>query len=415
MILCDLSSFFCDKGGGVSTYHRARLGWFAGQTRHQYLLIAPGPRYRVRQCAPAVTIVQVFGLRASRDPDRYRMLADYARVRAVVEQFAPDVIETHDPWFSLPFGLWLRYRGPFRGLLTTYCHSDPIRTYVAPWLQRHRLLSAPLARVEPWADRELHRMHAACHAVFVASDTMRQRLQSLGVPRVHVAGFGLDRALLDTIRRGGAGATRRLLYAGRLDEDKEFGLVLDILPDVLARGRVRMTIAGVGKFAQRISAMRHPRVRYVGHLADRRAMRMLYASHDILLAPGRYETFGLSALEAVAAGLLVVGPSEGGTGDLLGEWRSPYAFRAGCAASFLDRVNAAVDGDPQALAARGRVLAQRYGSWSDVVARQVATYESLLDAVARRSSGSPTRTTAPERTWPQTPSPAVASTMMVEP
>src|SRR6516225_8100796 len=51
MILCDLSTFYCGKGGGVSTYHRARLEWFARQHEHQYVLISPGPRFEMRQIA----------------------------------------------------------------------------------------------------------------------------------------------------------------------------------------------------------------------------------------------------------------------------------------------------------------------------------------------------------------------------
>jgi alpha-1,6-mannosyltransferase len=416
MIVCDLSSFYCEKGGGVSTYHRARLDWFAHQTQHRYVLVTPGPARCERAIAPAVTTVQVYGVRASRDPSRYRLLADYRAVRAVVERFAPDVLETHDPWFSLPFGLMLRFRGPYRGLLATCCHSDPIRTYVAPRLSGRRAMPRAAERFEHWADRQLHRMHAACDAVFVASDAMRQRLHDVGVTRLVRASFGVDPALLATTRSRAPVHTRRLLYAGRLDEDKEFGLVLDVLPALLWRGDVTVTIAGAGKYAPRLRMMAHPRLHYVGHLADRDAMRAAYASHDILLAPGRYETFGLSTLEGAAAGLVVVGPDEGGTGELLSEWRSPFAFPAGSAPAFLERIHAAIDSDTHSVVDRGRALAARYGTWPEAVARQIAIYEALLDEVAvRRRSGSPILTMSPERTWSQTSRSSVPSTMIVEP
>ena len=57
-------------------------------------------------------------------------------------------------------------------------------------------------------------------------------------------------------------------------------------------------------------------------------MRAAYASHDVLLAPGRFETFGMAALEAAAAGLVVVGPDQGGTGELLRQIASPLMFPA---------------------------------------------------------------------------------------
>jgi len=382
MIVCDLSSFYCEKGGGVSTYHRARIEWFARQTRHRYILISPGPRFGIRQVAPAVLTVQVYGPRTSRDPDRYRLLTNYAGVRAIVEGFAPDVLETHDPWFSLPMGLMLRYRGPYRGLLTTFCHSDPIRTYVSPQLARFPMLSGVAGRFERWADRELHRLHSPCHAVFVASATMRERLAAAGVRRVLTSTFGVDPELFKCSVRRGHNRPKRLLYAGRLDDDKEFGLVLETLPQVLRRPDVRVTVVGTGKYRRRVAAIVHPRFEYLGHLIERAAMHVVYARSDVLLAPGRFETFGLSALEGAAAGLVVVGPTEGGTGELLRESRSPLAFSAGSAASFLDRIHAAIDGDHRLLVERGRSMAARYGSWADAVGRQLALYDSLLSRPA---------------------------------
>ena len=377
MIICDLSSFYCAKGGGVSTYHRARIDWFSRQNAHQYILVSPGPHSGIERIAESVWTVQVFGPRASRDPDRYRLLLDYPGVRDAIQRFVPDVIETHDPWFSLPMALTVRHRGAFRGLLATYCHSDPIRTYVHPRLPRWSWLSRSVDRWERWADLQLHRLHDACAAVFVASDVMRERLKAVGVRHVVKASFGFDPDLLRIARRVHEGP-KRILYAGRLDSDKEFELVLDLLPELLERRNASVTIAGAGRYQRHVDSIRHPRFRDLGHIVDRRALCAVYASHDVLLAPGRFETFGISALEGAAAGLLVVGPSEGGTGELLRHWRSPLAFAAGCRASFRRCVQDAIATDPGPLLARGRALARNHGTWDDAVARHVGFYLSIL-------------------------------------
>lgn len=47
-------------------------------------------------------------------------------------------------------------------------------------------------------------------------------------------------------------------------------------------------------------------VRFLGHVADREALADLQASADVCVAPGPAETFGLSALEALACGTPVV-------------------------------------------------------------------------------------------------------------
>jgi len=386
MILCDLSTFYCAKGGGVSTYHRARLDWFARQRAHQYILMSPGRRFAARRPAPSVWTVEVKGPRASRDFDRYRLLIDYSTVRDAIQHFAPDVVETHDPWFSLPMALFARHKGPYRGVVTTFCHSDPVRTYVHPRLPRGRWLTPLLTRWEQWADRQLHRLHRASSAVFVSSDRMRERLTSAGVDPVVKVPFGVHPDLLRVARRARSGRCR-ILYAGRLDADKEFSLVVDVLPRLLGRTDVQVTVAGAGTLARRLASIDHPRFRYLGHVADRRVLTAVYAAHDVLLAPGRFETFGMSALEGAAAGLLVVGPSDGGTGELLAQCGSPLTFTPGSSEGLLRAIIEAIESDHRALVQRGRALARQYGSWDDAVARHVGIYTSMLGVESRDRVG----------------------------
>src|SRR5215831_11759154 len=61
MTICDISPFYCEKGGGIRTFHRARLDWFARQTRHRYVLIVPGRRFAATRYSPHAWVVQVYG------------------------------------------------------------------------------------------------------------------------------------------------------------------------------------------------------------------------------------------------------------------------------------------------------------------------------------------------------------------
>jgi len=214
---------------------------------------------------------------------------------------------------------------------------------------------------------------------FVASELMYSRLQHAGVDHVTKVSFGVEPALL-AVRRPKAGTARRrrLLYIGRLDDDKEFELILSALPTLLRRPDVFITIAGAGKHQKRVAALSHPRFRYLGFVSERSAIRAIYAANDILLAPGRFETFGLAALEAAAAGLVVVGPDEGGTGELLRQMQSPLVFEASDRQAFLERIVASIESDISPLAERSRAVAAGYGTWSDSVTRHMAVYESML-------------------------------------
>ena len=145
-----------------------------------------------------------------------------------------------------------------------------------------------------------------------------------------------------------------------------------------------LTVVGKGKEKPFFASLSHPRFRFVPYVTDRTALRRLYAEHDVLLSPGRSETFGLTALEAMAAGLVVVGPDAGGTGELLQQVESPFMFTAGDPASFGTRVGEAVRADLEPHAARGRALAHAsYGTWTEAMNRQMAMYESITAGRAR--------------------------------
>jgi glycosyltransferase involved in cell wall biosynthesis len=170
------------------------------------------------------------------------------------------------------------------------------------------------------------------------------------------------------------------LYAGRLDADKDVALLLNVVPRLLRRSDVTVTVVGRGKYQDRFARISHPRFTFRAFVRDREALARIYEASDILLAPGRFETFGLSALEAAAAGLVVVGPDAGGTGELLEQMRSPFLFERGNAAAFYEAIDRAAACDLPSMSDRSRALAAGYGTWPDAIGRQIAVYESMAGA-----------------------------------
>lgn len=378
-MLCDLSPFYCETGGGIRTYHRARIDWFSRHPEHQYALVCPGRRSRVLRVSSNVRLVEIYGPPATRDRTGYRVLWSYRSVRDVVSALAPDVLETGDPWLSGPFALMMRRGGSFAGLLASFYHSDVITTYVEPWLLKTTGSTWAGRRVASAAAKGMGALQRGFDITMTASEGLGNRLRERGVRNVVTTPLGFDRALLALPRRTNHPG-RRLLYAGRLDVDKDIGLLVDLLPGLLARPDVTLTVAGRGKHERWFQSFSHPRFRFEGYIRDPARMRDLLATHDLLLAPGRYETFGLAALEAAAAGLVVVGPDQGGTGDMLRRMNSPLMFAAGDPGAFERCVRLALDSDLAALSRRSREMAATYPSWAEVVARHVALYDSHLEA-----------------------------------
>ncbi len=373
LTFCDVSTFYSDQAGGVRTYYRAKGDWFAAQSRHRYVLVHPGERFRVTHRTPTVTHVEVFGKLLKHG---YRLILDVRRVAEVIRDSAPDVLETGDPWVSGPFGLVEREVGSLRGVLASFYHSDPVETYLRPWALAPGAHSAVRARVASRVAAALNHLQRMYDCTVTASAVMMDRLRSAGIRRVFRAPFGVDPVFLEPVERV-AGPPRRLLYAGRLSRDKGIDVLLRALPALLELPGVTLTVIGRGPYAPSFADLAHQRVRYLGFAQSAAHVRAILGAHDLLLAPGPFETFGLGVLEALAMGLVVIGPDAGGAGELLRELGSPFVFPAGDADALVERVRAAVSTDCSSIVRAGRDLARQYGTWPDAIARLVGLYQHL--------------------------------------
>ena len=66
--------------------------------------------------------------------------------------------------------------------------------------------------------------------------------------------------------------------------------------------------------------------RFLGFRSD---VQSLLSTFDVMLVPSRFESFGLSALEALAMGVRVVGFDVGGLSEAIGECDAAYLVPPG--------------------------------------------------------------------------------------
>ncbi|HET7411650.1 MAG TPA: glycosyltransferase family 4 protein, partial [Pararhizobium sp.] len=122
----------------------------------------------------------------------------------------------------------------------------------------------------------------------------------------------------------------RMLYLGRI-EDASKGVYW--LPDIMRRlpEGVRLTIAGDGPelAALKLRFSEDDRVRFLGEV-QRGRLPQLLARHDVLIMPSRYEGFGLTLVEAMAAGCLPVASHICGvTDNIVAHGADGFLFRVG--------------------------------------------------------------------------------------
>jgi glycosyltransferase involved in cell wall biosynthesis len=199
-------------------------------------------------------------------------------------------------------------------------HTARIRLTVLLHMPLATALDVP--REAGLEDSERSVLRAAAGVVVTSEWTRRQVLTRYAVPdgRVHVARPGVDRVaararpvrgrlicvgvlgrhkgqdLLVEALAGLADRDWRCLLAGPLDRD----------PDFTERLRARITGLGYGD-----------RVRLGGVLTGA-ALSRAYATADLLVAPSRAETYGMTVTEALAHGLPVIAAAVGGLPEALG-------------------------------------------------------------------------------------------------
>ncbi len=112
----------------------------------------------------------------------------------------------------------------------------------------------------------------------------------------------------------------------------------------------------------------------MGYIGDRRQLLRIFKAHTYLIAPGGYETFHISALEAMTNGLIVIGASKGGTNDLLTGYRTPFVFSPSDTAGLVAAVQKALAADVTQLSTESIQISEKFKCWTDAIEQLMNLY-----------------------------------------
>ena len=193
-------------------------------------------------------------------------------------------------------------------------------------------------------------------------------------------GRGVDTVRFDPARRSAQiriqlapGGELIAGYVGRLATEKR----VELLAKITALPGVRLVIIGAGPADAPLR--RHlPDAVFVG---ERRGdeLAAVYASLDVFVHSGPYETFGQTLQEAAASGLPVVAPAAGGPLDLVDDGVTGYLVPPADPDAFADAV-ARLAADPALRAAFGaagrrKVLGR---TWMALTDELIGHYAAVL-------------------------------------
>lgn len=320
---------------------------------HEVVLIVPGPRRDeevlptgvLRITLPALRIPWTGGYHA----------ADPRRVADTLTGLRPDVLEVSDRLTLRGFGRWARRRD-VAGVMISHERLDRLLGQIMP--DRFARRCADIANSRTAAEYDM---------VVCTTEFARAEFRRIGAPNVEMVPLGVDLDLFSPNRhdRGlratlGLPGQPLLVHCGRLSVEKRVDRSIEAIGELRGAGiDARLVVAGDGprrdaleRRARSLPALPGglPAVHFTGFITNRTAVATLLATADIALAPGPHETFGLAALEALAAGTPVVASRSSALADIV---------TADCGAVADDDPAAFADGVTDLLA---RPSAQRRGA-----------------------------------------------------
>lgn len=160
---------------------------------------------------------------------------------------------------------------------------------------------------------------------------------------------------LFTFSANGHHRPQRLLYVGRVVPHKGVHTIIDALHELVnQRGYTSLSLTIVGSDPSEYVSAIHETVEKYGltdhvrfvSFVDREALPGLYQEHDILIFPSVWEEpFGLTALEGMASGLVLVSTATGGAAEVVEHSVTGLTFEKEDPAACADQIAALVD-DP---------------------------------------------------------------------
>lgn len=316
MRVCDLTHAYTDTSGGIRTTIDAKRRYILEHTDHEHVLIAPGPEDAVEH-GPRTTTIRVAGpVIPGAAPYRVFLRAD--KVKAALRAVRPDLIELHT-FYTSPWAAF-SYRKERPVAITAFYHTDLPSAYVQPVAAK--LGAAFGERAKAWAEAYVRAVFERCDRGFAVSEALVDVLRRMGITvPIESVPLGVDLDLFhpsrrDPVVRRDLGLTDDdllLVYAGRLDAEKEVHVLADAVEQVDASLRPHLVLAGQGphRTALEARASRSPRLTVLPYIQDKHALARLLASANVYVTAGPHETFALSVVEAQAAGLPVVGVEAG--------------------------------------------------------------------------------------------------------
>lgn len=381
----DATEWYGETSGGIRTYLHEKARFVQRHPHLRQTIVVPGAIDSLVD-DDGVRTVQLRGPAIPRHKPYRFMLSTRSLVR-ILEHERPDIIEVGSP-FMVP---WLLMPHSKRmGIPMVSFHHTDVAGVLSRTLGKRYGVQRTIADAS-W--RYLRRLDRMFSATIVATHGGVAELEAHGISNVRHVPLGVDvhtftparRALRDDVRSA-LGLPDGLLagYVGRFAREKELSVVLDAWAHVEQATGARLLLVGNGPEEGRLRSHPYgPRVLFLPYMSERVALANLLSAIDAYVAPGPAETFGLSAVEAMACGTPVLTADRGAVAEHVRRSGGGFLFEAGNASSVHRMAVELLDSVRVPLGARAHQFAKSEHAWDTVLPRLFDVYRHVLRAHVR--------------------------------
>ncbi|MEU3956717.1 glycosyltransferase family 4 protein [Streptomyces achromogenes] len=340
---------------------------------HHPLVVAPAPAPGTGPDADApCEVIRVPSLPLPGYP-QVRVALPSRRLAAALVAHRPDVVHLAGPFVLGVRGMAAAAR---LGIPAVAVYQTDLAGYARTYM----------GAGEAAAWRRIRSVHAAADRTLAPSSAARSDLEEHGVPRVALWPRGVDTVRFrpdrrdEALRRALAPHGERIVgYVGRLAPEKH----VELLSGVCGLPGVRVVVVGDGPSRGQL-AEALPGAVFLGRRTGGELARV-FASLDLFVHTGPFETFCQTVQEAMASGVPVVAPAAGGPLDLVAHGRTGLLVPPGDATAVQEAVRA-LAADPARRAAHGAAArASVEGrTWAAVGDQLIDHYDQVL--AARRTA-----------------------------
>lgn len=247
----------------------------------------------------------------------YRVITKLNRVRKILSEFAPEVLEISDRTTLLLLAPWARRNGI---RVTVFAH-ERLEMVIANFLPRLPFRATLIRKWNQWT---------ASHVDQVVATTQFAALEFQPWKKAVVIPLGVDhhqfkrQERVDVkghLEKFGISKTPYLIACTRLSPEKDPVFLLEVAREMKARAIDHpIVIAGAGpveSYLRREIQSEDLQIHLIGFVKNKDSLARLMSHAAVFLAPGPIETFGLAALESLATGTPVIARSSAAISEVI--------------------------------------------------------------------------------------------------